>query len=432
MVRAVGERLDPRPRGPLGHVRRGRCPTRSRPWCACSRPCTTTRATSPSLGCGRGHAAEPGLLRGAGCAPSPASWTGVSTIGSDSLLSRIWDQAVDHDHRHRRTHDRDLVQHPGAQGGGEGVLMRIAPDEIDTEAFDLLRTHLLEHAPWGAQVEVAFEEGGLGFPRPMRRARSTTRRGPPFHDAWGVEPVDIGCGRLDPLRRGLRGALPRRGDPRHRRRGPRRSCARGQRVPAPRGVREGLSGPRPRSSRGSARCRGRTGHEPGRLRRAGLPRADTAYIPDRITSDGSSDWPVEPGPLTAWWSPGPVRGPTARSSCAGSWGWRTRSRWGSAARRTTPTRGPSTSTQAGSTPSWGSRGSRTPTRLATPGYPKGHHRAGDRRRPERVRGDQRLPGHDARTSPRSGASTTATGRPTSTPRATARRSTRSTGASTPR
>ncbi|EKA60271.1 appr-1-p processing domain-containing protein [Janibacter hoylei PVAS-1] len=69
---------------------------------------------------------------------------------------------------------------------------------------------------------------------------------------------------------------------------------------------------------------------------------------------------------TASSSPGPARGPTARSSCAGSSASRTSSRWASPARRTTPTAGPSTSTRTTSTRSCRSRASRTPTSPASP------------------------------------------------------------------
>jgi glutathionyl-hydroquinone reductase len=48
----------------------------------------------------------------------------------------------------------------------------------------------------------------------------------------------------------------------------------------------------------------------------------------RITADGSSPWPVEPGRYRLS-SATPARGPTARSSCAACSGWRTQSRWAS-------------------------------------------------------------------------------------------------------
>ena len=73
------------------------------------------------------------------------------------------------------------------------ISMRLAPDENDLAAFEILKAHLLEHAPWGAKVEVTLDDKGLGF--------SAAAQGPiydearaAFTDAWGVAPVDIGVG----------------------------------------------------------------------------------------------------------------------------------------------------------------------------------------------------------------------------------------------
>ena len=117
---------------------------------------------------------------------------GVSTIGSDSLLSRIWTKpsitTIGIDAPTVAMSSNTLVASAAAK-----VSMRIAPDEVDTEAFDHLRAHLLEHAPWGARVEVTFEEGGMGFSADARGPVYDQARAA-FHDAWGVEPVDIGVG----------------------------------------------------------------------------------------------------------------------------------------------------------------------------------------------------------------------------------------------
>ena len=71
--------------------------------------------------------------------------------------------------------------------------MRIAPDQDDREAFERLRDHLLEHAPWGARVEVVLDEHGLGFAADARGPLYDEARAA-FEDAWGVAPVDIGVG----------------------------------------------------------------------------------------------------------------------------------------------------------------------------------------------------------------------------------------------
>ena len=163
---------------------------------------------------------------------------GVSTIGSGSLLSRIWTKpsatTIGIDAPSVATSSNTLVPSASAK-----VSIRLAPDELDLEAFELVKAHLLAHAPWGAKVEVTLDDRGLGFAADARGPVYDEARAA-FRDAWGVEPVDIGVGRVDPVRRGVRRAVPRGRDPRHRCRGPRRAGPRRQRVAAPGRVREGL------------------------------------------------------------------------------------------------------------------------------------------------------------------------------------------------
>ena len=117
---------------------------------------------------------------------------GVSTIGSGSLLSRIWTKpsitTIGIDAPTVATSSNTLVPTAAAK-----ISMRLAPDENDLAAFEILKAHLLEHAPWGAKVEVTLDDKGLGF--------SAAAQGPiydearaAFTDAWGVAPVDIGVG----------------------------------------------------------------------------------------------------------------------------------------------------------------------------------------------------------------------------------------------
>ena len=74
---------------------------------------------------------------------------------------------------------------------------------------------------------------------------------------------------------------------------------------------------------------------------------------------------------TGWWSAGPARGPTARSSCAGCSAWRTPCRWGSPARPTTSAAGPSTSTRAAATRCSASSASQEAYFARFPGYERG-------------------------------------------------------------
>ena len=117
---------------------------------------------------------------------------GVSTIGSGSLLSRIWTKpsatTIGIDAPSVATSSNTLVPSASAK-----VSIRLAPDEVDLEAFELVKAHLLAPAPWGAKVEVTLDDRGLGFAADARGPVYDEARAA-FRDAWGVEPVDIGVG----------------------------------------------------------------------------------------------------------------------------------------------------------------------------------------------------------------------------------------------
>ena len=117
---------------------------------------------------------------------------GVSTIGSGSLLSRIWTKpsitTIGIDAPSVATSSNTLVPTASAK-----VSIRLAPDELDLEAFEIVKAHLLAHAPWGAKVEVHLDDRGLGFAADAQGPVYDEARAA-FADAWGVEPVDIGVG----------------------------------------------------------------------------------------------------------------------------------------------------------------------------------------------------------------------------------------------
>ncbi|HYN67828.1 MAG TPA: dipeptidase [Ornithinibacter sp.] len=117
---------------------------------------------------------------------------GVSTIGTGSLLSRIWTKpsitTIGIDAPSVATSSNTLVPSAAAK-----ISMRLAPDEHDMDAFALLRDHLVEHTPWGATVEVTLDDRGLGFAADAEGPVYDQARAA-FRDAWGVEPVDIGVG----------------------------------------------------------------------------------------------------------------------------------------------------------------------------------------------------------------------------------------------
>ncbi|MDO5502189.1 MAG: dipeptidase [Actinomycetia bacterium] len=117
---------------------------------------------------------------------------GVQTIGSDSLLSRMWTKPsatiIGIDAPTVETASNTLV--PAARAK---VSVRLAPDQDDLAAFELVKEHLLREIPWGAQVEVELEERGLGFAADAEGPVYDAARAA-FEDAWGRAPVDIGVG----------------------------------------------------------------------------------------------------------------------------------------------------------------------------------------------------------------------------------------------
>ncbi len=117
---------------------------------------------------------------------------GVETVGSGSLLTRMWTRpaitTIGIDAPTIATSSNTLVPSAAAK-----VSMRIAPDEFDLDAFELLKNHVLDRVPWGARVDVTLDERGAGFAADADGPVYDQARAA-FTDAWGVEPVDIGVG----------------------------------------------------------------------------------------------------------------------------------------------------------------------------------------------------------------------------------------------
>ncbi|GAA6525780.1 dipeptidase [Intrasporangium sp. DVR] len=117
---------------------------------------------------------------------------GVELIGSGSILSRLWTKpsitTIGIDATSIEKASNTLAAKAAAK-----ISVRLAPSQDPARAFELVRAHLEEHAPWGARVTVELTEKGAGFAAdadgPLYdQARSS------FRDAWGVEPVDMGVG----------------------------------------------------------------------------------------------------------------------------------------------------------------------------------------------------------------------------------------------
>ncbi|CAN5748888.1 dipeptidase [soil metagenome] len=117
---------------------------------------------------------------------------GVQTIGSGSLLSRLWTRpsmtVIGIDAPSVATAANLLTP-----VGRAKLSMRIHPAEVPDTAYQRLREHLEAHAPWGCQVSVTLDDDGAGFAADARGPVYEQARAA-FKDAWGVDAVDIGVG----------------------------------------------------------------------------------------------------------------------------------------------------------------------------------------------------------------------------------------------
>jgi acetylornithine deacetylase/succinyl-diaminopimelate desuccinylase-like protein len=117
---------------------------------------------------------------------------GVQPIGTGSLLSRMWTRpsmtviGID-------APSVDQAANLLTPVGRAKLSMRIHPDQDPGAAYEALRTHLLDHAPWGCQVEVELDDSGAGFSADTRGEVYAQARAA-FEDSWGTQPVDIGVG----------------------------------------------------------------------------------------------------------------------------------------------------------------------------------------------------------------------------------------------
>ncbi len=117
---------------------------------------------------------------------------GVQTIGTGSLLTRIWGKpsvtVIGIDAPTVATSSNTLVPQAAAK-----ISMRIAPSEDPMTAYAALERHLLENVPWGAQVQIHLDDQGAGFAADAQGPVYEQARAA-FADAWGHPPVDIGVG----------------------------------------------------------------------------------------------------------------------------------------------------------------------------------------------------------------------------------------------
>jgi acetylornithine deacetylase/succinyl-diaminopimelate desuccinylase-like protein len=117
---------------------------------------------------------------------------GVQTIGTGSLLSRIWWQpaitVTGIDAPSVANASNTLVPEVSVR-----VSARIAPGQTATDALEALRAHIATHTPFGVTATIDDVDTGNPFlvdtSGPIVEA---TKRA--MADAWGVEPVDYGVG----------------------------------------------------------------------------------------------------------------------------------------------------------------------------------------------------------------------------------------------
>ncbi len=118
---------------------------------------------------------------------------GVQPIGTGSILSRMWTKpsmtVIGIDAPSVATAANLLTP-----VGRAKLSMRIHPAEVPGAAYELLKKHLEDNAPWGCQVTVTLDDEGPGFAADAQGPVYDAARSA-FQEAWdGTEPVDIGVG----------------------------------------------------------------------------------------------------------------------------------------------------------------------------------------------------------------------------------------------
>jgi len=117
---------------------------------------------------------------------------GVSSIGTGSVLSRLWDKP---------SITVTGIDAPSVMNASNTlspsvsvkISVRIAPGQDPYEAFDALRDHLETHAPFGAHLEISDVDRGSPFLVDTSGwAVDVVKEA--MHEAWGSEPLETGIG----------------------------------------------------------------------------------------------------------------------------------------------------------------------------------------------------------------------------------------------
>ncbi|MEI2810268.1 MAG: dipeptidase [Nocardioides sp.] len=118
---------------------------------------------------------------------------GVQWIGTGSSVERLWTKPsltiIGLDATPVDKSSNTLI--PAARAR---LALRTAPGDTSRNALECLRRHLLEHAPWGAQVEVTVVDTGEATRIDATGPAYDAARAA-FTEAWdGVAPIDMGVG----------------------------------------------------------------------------------------------------------------------------------------------------------------------------------------------------------------------------------------------
>jgi len=131
---------------------------------------------------------------------------GVDWIGTGTVVERLWCKpalsviALDA----TRVDKASNTLIPAARAK---ISLRVAPGDDAERALDHLEQHLLQHAPWGARVDVARGDSGeparIAFEGPYAEAARSA-----FREAWSTEPVFTGQGGSIPMVAAFQEAFP--------------------------------------------------------------------------------------------------------------------------------------------------------------------------------------------------------------------------------
>lgn len=131
---------------------------------------------------------------------------GVSTIGSGTILSRLWSKPA----ITVTGIDAPTVSNASntlSPSVSVKISARIAPGQQGSDAFTALETHLRAHAPFGARIEIDDVDTGNGFlvdTSGWAVAEAKTS----MTEAWGVQAVETGIGGSIPFIADLVGMFP--------------------------------------------------------------------------------------------------------------------------------------------------------------------------------------------------------------------------------